>query len=54
MTPGHDGKTIDGTSLKKLLKLRDAVLDNTYSAGKLKRVEIPKAQGGKRPLGIPT
>lgn len=54
MTEGGDKGTIDGTSLKRLLMLRDSVLDNTYLTGRARRKNIPKPQGGTRPLGIPT
>lgn len=54
MTVGGDQGTIDGTSRKFLLLLRDSVLDNTYRTGRVRRVNIPKPQGGLRPLGIPT
>jgi group II intron reverse transcriptase/maturase len=54
MTAGGDPGTIDGTSKKYLLMLRDSVLDNSYIPGKIRRVNIPKPHGGLRPLGIPT
>ena len=54
MTVGGDKGTIDGTSKKYLLMLRDSVLDNTYQPGRIRRALIPKPQGGTRPLGIPT
>ncbi|MEM9686432.1 MAG: reverse transcriptase domain-containing protein [Bacteroidota bacterium] len=54
MTPGGDEGTIDGTSKKQLLLLRDSVLNNSYEPGKTRRVAIPKPKGGSRPLGIPT
>nr|AZP40185.1 hypothetical protein [Ulva compressa] len=54
MTPGGNKGTIDATSRKTLLMLRDSVLRNTYIPGKTRRVHIPKPQGGARPLGIPT
>lgn len=53
MTRGDKG-TIDGTSKKYLLMLRDSVLDNSYQPGRIRRVNIPKPHGGLRPLGIPT
>ena len=55
--PGIDGMTID--DLSPYLKnhwptIRDQLLDGTYKPHPVRRVEIPKASGGTRPLGIPT
>lgn len=35
-------------------KLKEAILTNDYSPSPVRKVEIPKAGGGKRMLGIPT
>ena len=55
-TPGVDGKTID-----HLKRWNDTDLIRNiqksfewYTPGKVRRVEIPKANGKTRPLGIPT
>ena len=53
---------IDGMSVEELpayLKehwptIRSQLLDGTYKPQPVRRVEIPKASGGTRPLGIPT
>lgn len=54
MTPGVDGKTIDGMSLKRVEKLIDSLKDYSYQPSPSKRISIPKKNGGKRPLGIPS
>jgi RNA-directed DNA polymerase len=54
---GIDGMTVD--DLAPYLKehwpaIRAQLLEDTYKPQPVRRVEIPKASGGKRPLGIPT
>ncbi len=54
MTPGSDGETFDGISLEKIASLRSQVLEETYEPKPVRRVYIPKPNGKKRPLGIPS
>jgi RNA-directed DNA polymerase len=54
---GVDGMSVDDLAahLKEhWLAIRAQLLDGTYRPQPVRRVEIPKAAGGKRPLGIPT
>lgn len=55
--PGVDGMTVDG--LGDFLRehwptIRETLLAGTYKPSPVRRVEIPKADGGVRRLGIPT
>jgi RNA-directed DNA polymerase len=55
--PGIDGMRVD--DLAAHLKehwptIRSQLLDGSYKPQPVRRVEIPKASGGMRPLGIPT
>jgi RNA-directed DNA polymerase len=55
--PGIDGMTVN--ELAPYLKehwptIRVQLLEGTYKPQPVRRVEIPKASGGTRPLGIPT
>lgn len=54
---GVDGITIDDFPAyirEHWPSVKQALLDGTYRPLPVKRVEIPKRSGGKRPLGIPT
>jgi RNA-directed DNA polymerase len=54
---GIDGMRVDDLPayLKQhWLTIRAQLLDGTYKPQPVRRVEIPKASGGMRPLGIPT
>ena len=57
-SPGIDGKTFgeieEGGTEKFLSELGEALRRQTYKPSAVKRVWIPKANGGQRPLGIPT
>lgn len=53
MTPGIDGKTLDGTSMEKILKNIEKLKQHTYQFKPIRRVYIPKKNGKLRPLGIP-
>jgi RNA-directed DNA polymerase len=55
--PGVDGMTVDqlGDHLKQHWPaIREQLLSGTYRPKPVKRVEIPKPDGGVRKLGIPT
>ena len=55
--PGVDGMTVDqlGDYLKQHWPaIREQLLSGTYRPKPVKRVEIPKPDGGVRKLGIPT
>jgi RNA-directed DNA polymerase len=55
--PGIDGMTVEGLGphLKDhWLTIQAQLLQGTYKPQPVRRVEIPKASGGMRPLGIPT
>lgn len=54
LTPGVDGKTFDGMSLKRLHRVMSLVVSGAYHPSPVRRVYIPKANGKLRPLGIPT
>ena len=55
--PGVDGMTVDELSEylgRHEAELRQQLLDGTYRPQPVRRVEIPKPDGGMRKLGIPT
>ncbi|MEW6745354.1 MAG: hypothetical protein AB1486_21590 [Planctomycetota bacterium] len=54
--PGIDGMTVDGlvAHLKAhWLTIRTSLVDGSYRPQPVRRVEIPKAGGGTRNLGVP-
>lgn len=57
-SPGIDGETFNSIEErgidKFLFELSEALRKQDYEPKAVKRVWIPKASGGKRPLGIPT
>ena len=56
--PGRDGMTfaqIEASGLEGwLVNLREELISKTYRPDPVRRVSIPKPDGGERPLGIPT
>lgn len=54
MTAGTDGKTIDRMSLQRIESLIVSLKREAYKPNPARRVYIPKKNGGKRPLGIPS
>ena len=54
MTPGTDGKTIDEMSLERIERLIVSLKDESYQPHPARTVYIPKKNGKKRPLGIPS
>lgn len=54
MTPGSEGETIDGMSLERIQMLIQNLRDFSYQPKPSRRVYIPKKNGGKRPLGVPS
>lgn len=52
MTPGADGTTIDGFSMNTIENIVNKMRDESFAFSRARRVQIPKAKGGTRPLGI--
>jgi RNA-directed DNA polymerase len=55
--PGIDGMSVDALALHlkdHWPELRAQLLEGAYKPQPVRRVDIPKASGGTRPLGIPT
>jgi retron-type reverse transcriptase len=53
-TRGSTGETVDGMSLQKVHDIIQLLRQERYRWTPVRRTEIPKADGKKRPLGIPT
>jgi group II intron reverse transcriptase/maturase len=54
MTPGVTGETVDGMSLDKIDACIGSLRHECHRWSPAKRVYIPKKNGKKRPLGLPT
>lgn len=54
MTAGSDNQTLDEMSLSRIQELIEALKDESYQPKPARRVYIPKKDGKKRPLGIPS
>lgn len=54
MTEGTDGRTIDGMGMERIDSAIQRMKDNSYQPTPARRTYIPKANGKKRPLGIPS
>ena len=54
MIAGTDGKTVDGMGMKRINALIAKLRDFSYHPSPARRTYIPKANGKKRPLGIPS
>lgn len=54
LTPGSTPGTMDGMSLERLRRLKTLVCKEAYKFKTVKLIYIPKPDGRKRPLGLPT
>ena len=54
MTRGTTAETVDGMSLAKIDRIIDALRYERFRWTPVRRVNLPKPNGGTRPLGIPT
>jgi group II intron reverse transcriptase/maturase len=54
MTPGATAETVDGMSLAKIGGIIGALRSESYRWHAARRVWIPKKNGKRRPLGLPT
>ncbi|WP_052567960.1 reverse transcriptase domain-containing protein [Ktedonobacter racemifer] len=54
MTPGTDGETLDGFSLKTIREIIEAMRSESFQFKPVRQSFIPKANGKMRKLGIPS
>ena len=54
LTQGVTGQTVDGMSLKRISRLVDLLRTEQFRWTPVRRTYIPKKDGSKRPLGIPS
>ena len=53
-TSGNDNETADGFSEDRIMKIIQKMKDESYQVQPVRRTYIPKKNGKKRPLGIPS
>ena len=53
LTPGVDDDTADGMSRERIQRIIDQLRLERFKFRPVRRVQIPKKQGGTRPLGMP-
>lgn len=54
LTPGTTPETVDGMSMARIEKIKRQLATGKWNWTPVRRVHIPKAQGGIRPLGLPS
>ncbi|MEU7838885.1 MULTISPECIES: reverse transcriptase domain-containing protein [unclassified Nonomuraea] len=54
MTPGTSRETVDGMSLGKIGRVIDALRHERFRWSPARRIHIPKKNGTRRPLGLPS
>lgn len=54
LTPGITKETLDGISLKRLGRLSEKVVNESYQFNAVNEIKIPKLDSQKRPLGLLT
>jgi retron-type reverse transcriptase len=52
MTPGVTPETLDGISKSRIESLSQSLKDESFTFSPSRRVQIPKASGGFRPLSV--
>lgn len=54
ITKGIDENTLDGMSFERISKLINSLKHGDYRPKPVRRTHIPKKDGGRRPLGVPS
>lgn len=54
ITKGIDEDTLDGMSSERIAKIINTIKDGSYQPKPVRRAYIPKRDGKKRPLGVPS
>lgn len=54
MTQGIDNDTLDGMSIERMSSIINSLREGTYKPKPVRRAYIPKKDGKKRPLGVPS